>query len=175
MKKILFINGSASENSSNEKLIGYLAAHFAASFSISIFDRLKTLPHFDPAHAVNGTPQAVIEFRSAIIHTDAVIICTPEYIFSIPGGLKNALEWCVSTTIFSEKPVGIITASASGVKGHEELQLIMQTLSANITEENCILIQGIKGKVDKKGAIKDAKTKADLASFLETFTSVVSR
>ncbi len=57
-------------------------------------------------------PEAVLAFRKQIAAADGVLICTPEYVFTLPGSLKNALEWCVSTTIFSQKPTGLITASA---------------------------------------------------------------
>ena len=69
------------------------------------------------------------------------MICTPEYIFSLPSGLKNAIEWCVATTVFSEKPIGVITASADGQKGHEELQMIIKTVMARFTTETTLLIQ----------------------------------
>lgn len=74
------------------------------------------------------------------------MISTPEYIFSIPSGLKNAIEWCVSTNVFSDKPLGLITASANGLKGHEVLQMIMRTLETRFNENTLLLIQGIKGK-----------------------------
>ena len=51
----------------------------------------------------------------------------------------------MSTTAFSDKPIGIITVSASGLKGHEELKLIMETIQTKFTEQTTILIQGIKG------------------------------
>jgi len=98
-----------------------------------------------------------------------MIICTPEYVFSIPSGLKNAIEWCVSTNIFSAKPTGLITASASGKKGHEELQLIMQTVMARFTAGTTLLIQGIKGKINEQGEITDNKTKDELLQFVEAF------
>src|SRR5690606_15804926 len=93
--------------------------------------------------------------------------------FSIPSGLKNALEWCVSTTVFSDKPTGLITASASGQKGHEELQLIMKTVMAAFTEETILLIQGVKGKINDKGEITDTKTRGDLTKFIKSYKNVV--
>jgi len=63
-----------------------------------------------------------------------------EYVFSIPNGLKNVIEWCVATTVFADKPSGLITASANGQKGHEELLLIMKTAMAKFTSETTLLI-----------------------------------
>lgn len=174
MKQILIINGSASENSSNQKLIDCFAELTKDFFSSMVFNDLKTLPHFNPDLSTDNIPAIILDFRKSIEEADAVLICTPEYIFSVPSGLKNAIEWCVSTTIFSDKPLGIITASASGEKGHEELQLIMRTVMANFTHDTTLLIQGIKGKINQQGVITDDKTKNDLTKFAAAFKELVN-
>ena len=172
MKKILAINGSASDNSSNQKLIEIFADMTKDYFSLKIFDDLKSLPHFNPELSTDNTPEAILKFRHDIETADGILICTPEYVFSIPSGLKNAIEWCVSTTVFSEKPTAIITASASGEKGHEELQLIIKTLMAKFTPETTLLIQGIKGKINYQGLL-DTSTKKDLANFTDAFKKLI--
>ena len=131
MKNIFVINGSASSYSSNQKLITLIVDLTQDTLNIKVFNDLKTLPHFDPELSIDNTPEEILKFRKEIEIADGVLICTPEYVFSIPSGLKNMIEWCVSTTVFSGKPLGIITASAHGEKGHVELQLIMETLMAN--------------------------------------------
>ena len=173
MKNIFVINGSASENSSNLKLIDYFEELTKGFFSFAVFNSLKALPHFDPELSIDNTPQVILEFRKNIETADGVLICTPEYVFSIPSGLKNALEWCVATTAFSDKPTGIITASASGQKGHEELQLILKTLSAKFTPDTSLLIQGVKGKIDGEGNINDVKTKNELEKFANAYRILV--
>jgi chromate reductase, NAD(P)H dehydrogenase (quinone) len=112
-KNILAIIGSASSNSANLKLVEQIALLTKDNFNLSIYTDLKTLPHFDPELSVNHPPEAIIALRKAIQNADGILICTPEYIFSIPSGQKNAIEWCIATTIFSDKPTGLITASAS--------------------------------------------------------------
>nr|WP_288933719.1 NAD(P)H-dependent oxidoreductase [uncultured Allomuricauda sp.] len=102
-------------------------------------------------------------------NADGIIICTPEYVFSIPSGLKNAIEWCVATVVFSDKPIGLITASASGEKGHEELKLIMKTVQTIFTEDTTLLIQGIKGKITVEGEITDDETERKLKKFMRSF------
>lgn len=169
MKRIFIINGSASDNSSNQKLIDNFADLTKDFFSLLVFTDLKRLPHFDPELSVDDTPEVIIDFRQNIESADGIVICTPEYVFSIPSGLKNAIEWCVSTTVFSDKPTGLITASANGEKGHEELQLLMRTLMAKFTPDTTLLIQGIKGKVDQQGQITDDETKRDLIRFIDAF------
>src|SRR6476660_8024228 len=165
-KNVFVVIGSASRHSANQKLIDYIASLTSDDWTLTIYSDLKTLPHFDPELSIDNTPASVIEFRQYIERADGVIICTPEYVFSIPSGLKNAFEWCVSTTVFSDKPIGLITASASGQKGHEELQLIMKTVMARFTDETTLLIQGVKGKINEKGQITDPGTLQHLKKFI---------
>lgn len=172
-KNIFAIIGSASKNSSNQKLVDYIAAITDDCFQVTTYNDLKTLPHFDPELSIEATPKEVLDFRHSIEAADGILICTPEYVFSIPAGLKNAIEWCVSTTIFSDKPIGLITASASGQKGHEELQLIMKTVMAKFTTETTLLIQGVKGKLNSQGEITDNNTKDQVARFAEAFKVLV--
>lgn len=172
-KNIFIIIGSASANSANEKLVLYIKQLLNDSFNIIIYKNLKTLPHFDPEHSNENPPAEIIELRESIKNADGIIICTPEYIFSVPSGLKNILEWCVATTVFTDKPTGLITASASGQYGHEELKLIMKTLMARFTNATTLLIQGIKGKTDQHGHITDPKTREELHHFIHAFQKLI--
>lgn len=172
-KNILAIIGSASSISSNLKLVEKIASLTSKEFNLTIYNDLKTLPHFDPELSDNP-PKQIIEFRKNIEKADGIIICTPEYVFSIPSGLKNSIEWSISTTIFSDKPIGIITASASGQKGHEELQLIMKTIMAKFTDETCLLIQGIKGKFDEQGNLTDKETEKKIYVFTDALINLIN-
>lgn len=172
-KNIFAIIGSASSNSSNLALVNKLAALTKDAFQVTIYESLKSLPHFDPELSVDNAPESIVAFRESIKKADGIIICTPEYVFSLPSGLKNAIEWCVSTTVFSNKPIGLITASAHGQKGHEELQLVVKTIMAKFTKETTLLIQGVKGKVTIDGEIKDEPTKDAFANFIKAFKDLV--
>lgn len=172
-KNIFVIIGSASRNSANQKLVEYIEHLTKDELTLEIFSDLKTLPHFDPELSTDNPPEIISDFRIRIERSDGIIICTPEYIFSIPSGLKNAIEWCVATTVFSDKPTGLITASAAGQKGHEELQMIMKTVMAVFTAGTTLLIQGIKGKINEQGEIKDSKTKENLEAFISEFVALV--
>jgi len=172
-KNIFAIIGSASPDSANQKIVRFLVGQAAGIYTWTIYEDLKNLPHFDPASSINNPPPAVVALRNGIAAADGILICTPEYIFSIPAGLKNALEWCVAATVFSGKPTGLITASASGQKGHEELQLIMKTLMARFIDETMLLIPGAKGKVNESGAITDAVTRQRMGYFWNAFQTLV--
>jgi NAD(P)H-dependent FMN reductase len=170
-KTVFVINGSASRSSANGQVIATFCSLTNDRFRFRIFDDLRTIPHFDPERTTENVPAAVAAFRDAVQHADGILICTPEYVFSIPSGLKNAIEWCVSTTVFSDKPIGLITASAAGQKGHEELQLIMKTLMTRFTEKTTLLISGVRGKVSAQGEFTDPKTLQDLVDFVDAFTA----
>jgi len=167
--KIFAINGSTRKNSSNFKILKYISENINPQFEIEIFEEIDQLPHFNPDLDQETPPQKVIEFRNKITQADGVLICTPEYVFSLPGTLKNALEWCVSTTVFSGKATGLITASASGEMGYEQLLLVMKTLEAKFDATSQLLIQGIRGKIDNEGKITNFDTEKALESFITNF------
>jgi chromate reductase len=173
-KNIFAIIGSASQHSANHKLVELFEKLSADSFNVTIFDSLKALPHFDPDLSTGNPPAAIVAFRNSIEQADGLLICTPEYVFSIPSGLKNAIEWCVSTTVFTDKPTALITASAHGQKGHEELQLIMKTVQTRFTNETTLLVQGIKGKINQQGELTDPKMTGDLIRFIGAFKALMN-
>lgn len=86
--------------------------------------------------------------------------------------LKNALEWTVSTTLFSYKPFAFIIASASGEKAFESLDLIMKTLLQEPIEENSkLLIKGGRGKINEAGEIMDEKTEMEIRRVVNSLIS----
>jgi chromate reductase, NAD(P)H dehydrogenase (quinone) len=169
------INGSTSSHSSNEKIIDHSAVATSGFFTLDVLSNLKNLPHFDPGRPASRPPQQIINLRNRIRHTDGILICTPEYVCSIPGGLKHIIEWCVAITIFSDKPTGIITASANGQQAHEALKMIMKTVTANFTDKTTLLIQGIKGKIDAKRRKKTRKQTITLAQFIQAIRALYLR
>tara|TARA_R110002049_G_scaffold308819_1_gene514237 strand:- start:39349 stop:39885 length:537 start_codon:yes stop_codon:yes gene_type:complete len=172
-KNIIGICGSASQNSTNLSILKLIASSLKFDFNIEIINDLAELPHFKTELTDKNIPEKIVEFRNKIANADGIIICTPEYVFSIPSGLKNMIEWCVSTTVFSDKPTGLITASASGVKGHEQLKLIMETVQTIFTNETTLLIQGIKGKINTENEVLDEKTGTELDKFIQSFKNLV--
>ena len=173
-KNIFVIIGSASKNSANEKLVACIADMTTEFFNLIILGDLKNLPHFDPELSGNNPPKEIVALRNTIDKADGVIICSPEYIFSIPSGLKNVIEWCVATAIFNDKPTGLITASASGQHAHEELKLIMKTVMAKFSDQTTLLIQGVKGKINQEGKLTDPNLLDELSSFIKEFYTIVA-
>ena len=172
-KKIVAIIGSTRTRSSNLSLVKEISDAGADFFDVHIYESISNLPHFNPDLDNEALPEEVRVFRKHIQEADAVLICTPEYVFSLPGSLKNAIEWCVSTTVFSKKPAALITASASGDKAHEELQLVMKTLETIFTEDTVWLIKGIKGKFDAAGKLTDEHVRAKMHTFIQAFNTLI--
>ena len=157
MKNILAISGSLRSKSTNLTIIEHIAIMFSDKINVTIYHGLASLPAFNP-DLESGAPIAEVEdFRCRIREANGVLICTPEYVFSIPGALKNALEWTVGTGDFAGKPTALITASSSGEKTHESLSLVLKTIEAKITKNTALLISGARTKVNS-GAITDAPT-----------------
>ncbi len=172
-KKILAICGSTREQSANKHLINAIAKLSAYRFQIHIYNDLTLLPYFNQDVADVNVSEAVIKFRKAIGDADGVLICTPEYVFSLPGILKNAIEWTVSTTVFSDKPTALITASSSGQKAHESLLLVMKTLGIKTEDDLCLLISGVKSKLNAKGDVTDVVLRAKLQTLAVRFETLL--
>lgn len=145
---VLAISGSTRSHSGNGIILRSIAAQFSDQATFDLFENIDALPHFNPELEGEALPAAVADFYQLIQQADAVLICTPEYVFSMPGSLKNALEWTVSTTLLSHKPIAFIVASSSGTKTLESLDLVLKTLKQEpIPESQKLLIQGIGSKI----------------------------
>jgi len=173
-KNVLAICGSTRARSANLSIIEHVARLVAGTADVELYESLTDLPYFNPDLDKERAPEVVEAFRQKIQAADGVLICTPEYVFSLPGVLKNAIEWCVSTTVFSEKPVALITASASGAAAHQSLQLVMRTIYASLSDETQLLIQGAKGKIDTDGNVKDIQVAAQLKGLTDAFLAQLS-
>ena len=173
MEKILAISGSLRARSTNLTIINQIARRFADRIEVSVYDGLARLPHFNPDLEAGAPIAEVEDFRRRVRAADGVLICTPEYVFSIPGALKNALEWTVGTGDFAGVPVALITASSLGEKTHESLLLVLKTIEARITEHTALLISGARTKLNSEGKISDAPTIEALNLVIESFLRTI--
>jgi chromate reductase, NAD(P)H dehydrogenase (quinone) len=168
-KKIFAISGSTRVNSSNEALLKLLLKLYSDVVDIEIYNQLDQLPHFNPDVSDDAVSGAVKDFRNKVDQADGVLICTPEYVFSLPGALKTALEWSVSTTVFTDKPFAFIVASGLGEKAYESLELIMNTiLQYKIGDNAKLLIQGARAKLNSEGDVVDKKVLDDLRKVMDS-------
>ena len=160
--KILAIVGSLRATSSNHVVVKHLARLVPNEIDFQIYDGMGKLPLFDDSET---TPPAVQDLRNQLKAADGVLICTPEYAFGVPGALKNALDWTVSSAELVNKPVALITASTGGEKAHAALLCILEALSARVAEDARLLISFIRAKL-KNGEVSDADTLRALTSVL---------
>jgi chromate reductase, NAD(P)H dehydrogenase (quinone) len=171
--KVFAICGSTRKCSVNLQILHAICKLSSNQFEIEIYTGLAELPHFNPDLDKENdcVPDVVQLVRNKIAEADGVLICTPEYVFSLPGSLKNLIEWTVSTTAFSEKPVALITASGLGQKAHEALQLIMKTIYADVQDESQLLISGVRSKINYEGEITDEATLQQVKELIFCFTA----
>lgn len=129
----------------------------------------------------SGFPPAVNALADAIRVADGVIIVTPEYNFSIPGGLKNAIDWVsrLPSQPFAGKPVALQSASPGPVGGARvqyDLRRAMVFLDAFVLNKPEIFIGGCAGKIDEKtGEIKDEATRNFIKQQLAAFANFIVR
>ena len=173
-KKILAISGSIRKNSSNHSLLTAIAGMTAGELDITILGSIADLPHFDPDRNMENVPAAVAEFRQRISQSDGVIICTPEYAHGVPGSLKNAVDWTVSSSDLYHKPTVLITASSDGRFGHQSLLETLRVIEAKDVDELQLLIQFVKTKIDGSGRITDEGTQRDVKQLMDKFIRCLS-
>ncbi len=167
--KTLALCGSTRKNSTNLNLIKAVADLAEDKFEIILFENLSTIPHFNPDLDNDNPPQAVIDFRKQLKEAHGILICTPEYAMGVPGTLKNAIDWTVSSMEFSKKPTVLITASSMGEKGHASLLETLKVIEADITDETQLLISFAKTKVSQDFRITDSKTLSEVNALLNAF------
>lgn len=168
--KILAICGSLSKNSSNATILQNIHSLVDENIDFIIAQSIGALPHFNPELDGTEPPASVETFRHQLRNADAVLICTPEYAFGVPGSLKNALDWTVSSGELVNKPLALITASLSGEKAQAALLQIFTALSANITAERTFLLSFIRSKLDENGNFKNL---ADVEAIKKVIDSLV--
>ncbi len=162
--KILAVSGSLRPNSSNNIILEAIRKMAPADVDFIIYTGLGNLPQFDDPEQV---PVTVSEWRKQLQDADAVLICTPEYAFGVPGSLKNALDWTVGSGELVNKPLALITASTGGEKAHAAFLQIFTALSARIPEGGALLISYVRSKLNANGEISDLPARDAVKQVLE--------
>lgn len=174
-RTIVAISGSTRAASSNLAILKTIASRYQNSLNVKIFNQIDELPHFNSDLEEEHLPEKIREFRAEIEGVEGIIFCTPEYVFSLPGSLKNALEWTVSSSTFSQKPVAIIVAAAAGEKTMESLTLILETIGAKVTDGAKLLIKGGRGKIGEDGLVNDKALLQNLDRLVAAFISSMEK
>jgi chromate reductase, NAD(P)H dehydrogenase (quinone) len=168
-KKVIAVSGSTRSSSTNLNLIRAIETLYGEHFDMTIYNEIASLPHFNPDLEHPSPPEAVVTFRKKLREADGILICTPEYAMGVPGSLKNAIDWTVSSCEFSHKPTALVTASSVGQKGHAALMETLKVIEANITDDTQLIVPFAKTKISASNVITDDKTLVEITSLLNAF------
>ena len=172
---ILAISGSLRAASSNTAVLGALAALAPAGVTISIYDQLAGLPYFNPDldHETARPPASVQELRARIGRADGLLISSPEYAHGVPGVLKNALDWLVSSLEFPGKPVALINISPRSTFVHASLTEILTTMSASLLADPEFTVPLPRNRLDRAGMLGDPQIAPALRAAIDAFARAI--
>lgn len=127
--RILGVCGSLQKQSANLDLLRAAVARAPSGVEVVVGDLLRALPHFDPDLPGEELP-AVQAWREAVAGSDALLVACPEYGFSLPGSLKNGIDWLIGTAELERKVVAITASTPHPDRGRKGLAALRQTLEA---------------------------------------------
>lgn len=167
---VLGIPGSLRAGSHNRRLLAAAANGLPAGHRLEILD-LRAVPPYD-ADTEDPPPAAVRELRAAIAAADAVLIATPEYNSSIPGVLKNALDWAsrpFPDNALRGKPVAVIGASTGifgAVWAQAEIRKVLAAIGADVVDEEELAVGSAEEAFTAHGQLADPDLRQALADIL---------
>lgn len=176
--KILGISGSLRAASANTALVRAAAALAPEDMTVTLYEGLGSLPHYTPDLDGDDPPAPVAEWRAQLRAADGVLFCTPEYAHGMPGSLKNALDWIVSSGEFDGgKPTAVLSASPSflgGDKAHASLRQILAVVGAKVPEGGTLIVPFARTKMDAAGEISDPATLDALRAVLKALAQEIA-
>ncbi len=179
MTRILGISGSLRRDSHNTSLLRAAAEAAGPDVELELYDGLKEIPPYDEDDDVHPRPPSVARLNEAITSADAVLFSTPEYNSSIPGQLKNAIDWVsrpVATNALRNKPVAVVGASTGGfgaVWAQAELRKVLSALGARVLDVELPVPHAHTRFED--GGLTDDEIRAALEDVLEALTDAAEQ
>jgi chromate reductase len=177
--KIIGILGSLRKQSYNRSLIQAVQSMTPEGATFEIVD-IGTLPLFNQDDEMDRYPAVAQTLKDAIKTADGVIIVTPEYNRSIPGVLKNAIDWTsrpYGTSPWNKKHVAIMGASGGLIGtavGQQHLKQIMVYLGARLMGQPEFYLNEVTKKLDANGVLTDEATKEHIAKFWAAFVDEIN-
>ena len=176
---VLGFAGSLRKNSYNKSLMRAAMELAPKDAKLEIFD-LEGIPPFNQDFE-NRPPEKVKEFKAKIRAADAILIATPEYNYSIPGVLKNAIDWAsrpYGDNAFEDKPVAIMGASGGMIGSARAQYHLRQTfvfLNMHPINKPEVIVTFASEKIDEKGRVTDEKTREKIKELLESLVAWTRR
>jgi chromate reductase len=174
--RVLAVSGSLRDASNNTALLRALREEAPEGVEIELWNGLAEIPAYDQDEDVVPGPAAVQAFRALVRGADAVFFATPEYNSSVPGALKNALDWAsrpLATNAFRNKPVAVIGSSAGafgGVWAAAELRKVLGAMGARVTDVELAVGRAAE-KFDERGRLVDGEVRQNLRDAIETLVA----
>ncbi|MBB4116461.1 chromate reductase [Rhizobium sp. BK226] len=178
---LVVLLGSLRSGSFHRALAKALPELAPAGVTITLLGSVGDIPHYNADVQAEAFPGAVNDMAGAIAAADGVVVVTPEYNYSLPGVLKNALDWLsrLPSTPFAGKPVSIMSGSPgpiAGARAQYHLRQIMVFLDAIVFTKPEVMIGAINTKVDiNAGTVTDEATRKFIADHLQAFVQFVDR
>lgn len=175
--RILAVSGSLKSTSTNTLVLRAVASVAPAGVQSALYEGLDTLPHFSPELDTDPPLASVQHWREQLRIADAVLICTPEYAYGMPGSLKNSLDWTVSSSEFVDKPVGAMSAPPNvggAERAHQSLVLTLTALSAQIVEGASLIVPLVRNKLDGQGNITDTTFRHQVEDVVDVLLRVAN-
>lgn len=178
MATVLAISGSLRRESWNTQLLRAAEELLPADAELVFYDALRDVPHYDGDADVEPAPPAVAELREALAAADAVLFATPEYNSSVPGALKNALDWAsrpLATNALRNKPVAVVgssTGAFGAVWAQAELRKVLAAIGARVVEGE-LPVGHAPTRFDERGDLADDQLREQYGEILETLVESV--
>lgn len=177
--KVVALVGSLRRGSYNRSLLKEAIELAPPGLTVTILE-FDDLPLYNGDLQDQGMPEAVTLLANAIRGSDGVIVATPEYNYSVPGVLKNAIDWLsrVEKQPFAGKPMGILGASMGvlgSARSQYHLRQIMVCLDAHLMNKPEVLVGAVHTKIDGEGKLTDGPTRDHLAKFMLAFEKFAAR
>lgn len=176
MLRVLGFSGGLRRGSHNTNLLRAAAKLLPPGVELEVFDGLRDLPPYDADLDVEPADPAVARLREAIAEADGVLIATPEYNGSIPGGLKNALDWAsrpFPDSALRGKPVAVIGASTGlygAVWAQAETRKVLGVIGADVIDHEPPVGQADSAFADD-GRLIDREQRAALANLVHVLAA----
>jgi NAD(P)H-dependent FMN reductase len=174
MTRILLISGNTRAASLHTAALRTAARAAPPDITAALYDGLRDLPAFVPADY--SPPGPVSRLRQEVAAADAVLFCSPEFAGSIPGSLKNLLDWLVDGGDLGGKPVAWLSVAAPGRDegARESLETVLAHANANVLRPACIRIPLDPTVVDVHGVVADERLHLALLDMLHTLVRAMS-
>ncbi|HVV86775.1 MAG TPA: NADPH-dependent FMN reductase [Kofleriaceae bacterium] len=177
--RLVGIAGSVRKASLNRALLRALGGVLPDGTTLELFDGLSALPTFDPDSPAE--PPSVVALKQAIAGADGLVIATPEYNYSLPGVLKNAIDWASRPPMLSPlrgRPVGIVSAAtgiSGGMRAQYHLRQILVFTDSPAMPQPEVIIPKAHERFDAHGELIDEATRELLRRFAAALTAWVDR